>query len=439
MTAKILYLALFAATALFADVNGADPRLTGAPGDQNCTRCHSGTAVNSANGSIKIATNLTYTPGVKQRLTITVADSGQRRWGFSLTARLNSNLSAGQAGTLTAVDSNARVICENGRLAPCTAATVLQYATHTQAGTRAGTTGGVDFLVDWTPPATDVGKVTLYAAGNAANGNNSDSGDRIYTTSLELSPAATTTAPAITSGGVVNAASYATTIASSSYVTIVGTNLSASTRSWTAEELAGGNLPTSLNGVSVTINNKPAYVQYISPTQINAIAPADTAVGPVEVRVKTNDQLSAAVSATLQSVSPSFFTFDGKYLAATHADNTWLGKAGLFPSAPNSTTPAKPGETIVLYGNGLGATTPVIGDNKITDVVAPVAAGVTVTIGGQPATVAFAGLVPPFARMYQLNVVVPEGLANGDHVVVVQTTGVSSPNSPACCYITVQQ
>jgi uncharacterized protein (TIGR03437 family) len=126
------------------------------------------------------------------------------------------------------------------------------------------------------------------------------------------------------------------------------------------------------------------------------------------------------------------------HLAATHADNTWLGKPGLFPSAPNATTPARPGETIVLYGNGLGATTPVIGDNKITDVVAPVAASVSVTIGGQPATVAFAGLVPPFARMYQLNVVVPEGLASGDHVVVVQTTGVSSPNSPVCCYITVQ-
>ena len=152
MTAKILYLALFTATALLADVNGADPRLTGAPGDQNCTRCHAGTAVNSANGSIKIATNLTYTPGVKQRLTITVADSGQRRWGFSLTARLNSNPSAGQAGTLTAVDANARVICETGRAAPCTAANVIQYATHTLAGTRAGTTGSVDFLVDWTPP-----------------------------------------------------------------------------------------------------------------------------------------------------------------------------------------------------------------------------------------------------------------------------------------------
>lgn len=439
MTAKTLYLALFAAAALFADVNGADPRLTGAPGDQNCTRCHSGTAVNSANGSVKIATNLTYTPGVKQRITVTVADSGQRRWGFQLTARLNSNLSGGQAGTLAAVDANARVTCETGRAAPCTSASVVQFATHTQTGTRNGTTGSVDFLVDWTPPDTNVGNITLYAAGNAANGNNADTGDRIYTTSVELSPAVTTNAPTITSGGVVNGASYGTTIAASSWVTIVGANLASTTRSWTAEELAGGTLPTALDGVSVTINNKPAYVQYISPTQLNVIAPADDAVGPVEVKVTANSQTSAAVSATLQSVSPSFFTFDGKYLAATHADNSWLGKSGLFASAPTATTPAKPGETIVFYANALGATNPAIAGNKITDAVAPVAASLTVTIGGQPATVAFAGLVPPFARMYQMNVVVPEGLANGDHVVVVQTNGVSSPNTNSCCYITVQQ
>ncbi len=285
----------------------------------------------------------------------------------------------------------------------------------------------MDFLVDWTPPATDAGPITLYAAGNAANGTNTDTGDRIYTTSGEISPAATTTAPAITSGGVVNGASYATTIAGSSWITIVGTNLSASTRSWTAEELDGGNLPTALDGVSVTINNKTAYVQYISPTQINAIAPADTAVGPVEVRVRTNDQTSAPVSATLQSVSPSLFTFDGKYLAATHADNTWLGKPALFPAAPNATTPAKPGETIVLYGNGLGPTTPAIAANKNHRCHC--------SRSGQPATVAFAGLVPPFARMYQVNVVVPDSLASGDHAVVVQTGGVASP---ANYYITVQ-
>jgi uncharacterized protein (TIGR03437 family) len=397
--------------------------------------------LNKGGGSvtIKLPNGNTYVPGVKQRITVTVADPAQRRWGFELTARLNSNLTSGQAGTLEAPDSNEQIICDNGRRAPCTSTTVVQFATHTLAGTRAGTATGVDFLVDWTPPDTNVGNITLYAAGNAANGTNTDTGDHIYTTSIELSPAAATTAPSISSGGVVNAASYQPAISASSYVTIVGSNLSTSTRSWTSAELAGGTLPTALDGVSVTINGKAAFVQFISPTQINVIAPADDAVGPVEVRVKNNDQQSAAVSATVQKVTPSFFTFDGKYLAATHADNTWLGKAGLFASAPSSTTPAKPGETIVLYGNGFGATNPVIASDKVTDVLAPVADTVSITIGGQPATVAFAGLVPPYARMYQINVVVPSGLADGDHAVVVQTGGVSSPAGSACCFITVQQ
>lgn len=434
---SLAFLALLALP-LLADNNGADPRLTNAPGDQNCTRCHSGTALNGGPGSVKItlANGATYVPGVKQRITVTVSDPAQRRWGFSLTARLNSNLSNGQAGSLAAADSNAQVICDTGRRAPCASATVVQFATHTLAGTRAGTTGGVSFDVDWTPPATDVGKVTLYAAGNAANGNNADSGDRIYTTSLEVSPAATSTAPAIRSGGVVNGASFQPTISAGSWVTIVGDNLSASTRTWTGEELAGGNLPTSLDGVSVTINGKPAYIQYISPTQINVVSPADDSVGPVEVRVTSNGQTSAAANVTLDKATPSFFTFDGKYLAATHADNSWLGKTGLFTSAPTATTPAKPGETIVLYGNGFGATNPVIAGNRITDAIAPVADNVSITIGGQPATVAFAGLVPPFARMYQVNVVVPDGLPAGDHAVVVQTSSAASPAT--CCYITIQ-
>jgi hypothetical protein len=62
-----------------------------------------------------------------------------------------------------------------------------QYATHTSAGTRPGTTGSASFQVDWMPPEGG-GPVTFYAAGNAANNNNANSGDSIYTTSLTLQP-----------------------------------------------------------------------------------------------------------------------------------------------------------------------------------------------------------------------------------------------------------
>ena len=103
---------LVLAGVLMADQNGADPRLTGAPGDQNCTRCHSGTAVNGGGGSVAIQLpgGATYTPGVKQQLVILINDGVGKRFGFELTARLASDLTNGQAGSLAAVDSNAKVI-----------------------------------------------------------------------------------------------------------------------------------------------------------------------------------------------------------------------------------------------------------------------------------------------------------------------------------------
>ena len=430
---------------LYADVDGADPKLTAAPGDDSraCTACHTGTSLNGGSGSVKINLpgDATYTPGVKQHITVQVSDSAQRRWGFELSARVASNASAGQAGDLVSTDSNTQVRCSNGRSKPCATTAPLQFITHTLAGTRNGTTGGTTFEFDWMPPTTDVGTITLYAAGNAANGNNADTGDHIYTTKLDLAPQSVNVSkPSINADrGVVNGASFQVGIVQNSWIAITGTNLSTTTRTWTTAETSGGSLPTSLDGVSVTVNGKPAYVEFISATQINALAPADTNLGPVEVRVTTNGQTSDAVSATIVDFAPAFFSYDGKYLAATHADNSFLGKTGLFASAPNSTTPAKPGETIVLYGTGFGPTSPAIAAGKVTDQIAAITTPLTVTIGGSTAPVSFAGLVPPYAQLYQFNVQVPSNLPDGDHAVVAQIGGATSPASSNCCFITVQK
>lgn len=444
-TVSALALAALASPALVrANVNGADPRLTAAPGESAaaCTGCHTGTALNGGSGSVKIVLPgaATYTPGVPQRLKVQVSDATQRRWGFELTARRASSPSTAQAGDLASVDANAQVMCSNGRSKPCADAAVIQFITHTLAGTRNGTTGGVEFQFDWTPPTSDAGNIILYAAGNAANGNNSDSGDRIYTTSVQLSPAAAAPKPVIRSEqGVVNGASFQPGIMQNSWITIKGSDLASVTRTWTAADITEGKLPTALDGVSVSINNKPAYVQYISPTQINAISPADDALGPVEVKVTANGVTSEPVMANLQSFTPAFFAFDGKYLAATHVDGGLLGKSGLFASAPNATTPAKPGEVIVLYGTGFGVTSPATAAGSLTQQIGAITTPLTVTIGGVPATVSFAGLIPGYAQLYQLNVQTPESLADGDQPVVVQMGGVSSTNSAECCFVTVQK
>ena len=327
-------------------------------------------------------------------------------------------------------DANTRIVSQSGR----------EYITHTLTGTRAGTTSGVTFEFDWTPPATDVGEIILYAAGNAANGNNSDTGDRIYTTSVSLSPAAAGTKPTISSDrGVVNAASFRAGISPRSWVTITGADLSATTRAWSGNDIVDGNLPTSLDGVSVSINGQPGYVQYISPAQINVIAPEGVGTGDVEVRVTSNGQTSDPVVATVQTVSPAFFLFDGKYLAATQADNSLLGKTGLFASAPAATTPAKPGETIVLYGTGFGATTAGVSAGRLTNRVSPIAGTVRITIGGIPANMSFAGLVPPFAELYQFNVEVPSTVPSGDQPVVAEISGVTSASDGSCCFITIER
>jgi len=279
----------------------------------------------------------------------------------------------------------------------------------------------------------------LYAAGNAANNNGNDTGDHIYSTTLELTPAASGNKPAVSSdNGIVSGASFKPGISGGSYVTINGTNLASSTRLWTDADFVNGNLPTSLDNVSVTINNKPAYVEYISPTQINVIAPDDASTGNVEVKVTNNGQTSAASLATLQSFAPAFFAFDGKYLAATHSDGSLAGKAGLFASAPGATTPVKPGETVILYGTGFGSTNPVVPSGQRTSTLAPVTHDVQITIGGQPATVAFAGLIPPYAELYQFNVVVPASLGSGDQQVVASVGGQTSTAGDACCFLTVQ-
>lgn len=88
-------------------------------------------------------------------------------------------------------------------------------------------------------------------------------------------------------------------------------------------------LPTKLDGVSVTINNKPAYISYISSDQINAQASSDTAIGAVTVQVTNNGASGSLAAAQLQAASPAFFQW-GNYAVATRPDYSLVGPANLF-------------------------------------------------------------------------------------------------------------
>jgi uncharacterized protein (TIGR03437 family) len=238
--------------------------------------------------------------------------------------------------------------------------------------------------------------------------------------------------PTVSITAVDNGASFQAGFASATWVSIFGTSLSQATRTWQNSDFVNGLLPTSLGVVSVTVNGMAAYVGYISPTQVNVLAPDDATVGAVQVQVTTAQGKSNSLTAQKEQFAPAFFTMGGSYVAAQHADYTYVGKPGLIAGV--TTQPAKPGETIILYGTGFGPTNPPLPSAQLVTTPAVLANSVQVTIGGvavQPQI--YAGLVE--AGLYQFNVTVPN-VPDGDAAVVAQIGGVQTQTG---VLITIQQ
>lgn len=229
-------------------------------------------------------------------------------------------------------------------------------------------------------------------------------------------------APAIQTGNsVINGASFLSGISEYSWITILGSSLSATTRIWNpAADFVNGALPTSLDGVSVTVDGKPAYVYFISPGQINALVPADPNLGTVNVVVTHATLPSNTAPATMQALTPAFFTLANGNAAALHANNTIVGPTSLYP---NNSTPASPNETIMLFGTGFGPGNTAIPNGQTITTPIPIT-GVTAMVGNTPATVAYQGLVQ--AGVYQINITIPPGTPSGNATVVANIGGQST-------------
>ncbi len=223
--------------------------------------------------------------------------------------------------------------------------------------------------------------------------------------------------------GVVNGPTFVPGAGNNVFLSVVGQNLSETTRVWGVDDFSATPLkarktqqavflPVSLDGLSATINGRSAYVEFISPGQANILAEDDTAEGDVQVRVSTAAGSSDPATVYRSPLLPDFFRFNpegGRYPAAVHPDGTLVGRDGLFQTF--ATRPAAPGDIILLYGSGWGPTDPPTPVNRLVTQAAPLASTPVVLIGGRSAEVKFAGLVG--SGLVQLNVVVPE-LEPGD-------------------------
>lgn len=417
-----------AAPCMQAHSSGAPERVSGAPGERNCTLCHTGSA-NTGSGQVRIemvgATN--YTPGQTSRMCVVIEDGSARRWGFELSARPANNPD-GNAGSLKESDDSTQVLMEG----------ISQWITHTSSGTRLGTRGPVAFEFDFTAPASDIGPIVFYASANAANGNNAPSGDNIYTTALTVSAAAVSgPKPSFAADGISDLFTGLPGMAPGAWVTLTGTDLASQSVYWAPTQ--GKPLDTVLGNVAVKVNNVAASLLYVGPSRIQFLVPAGTPEGDVPVVVESDGRVSETVFVHNSALLPAFVTVpapnsDGTRLYATAttagagtalsliSSKGWvLGKPEVDTRAVRG---ALPGEEIDLYAIGLGATSSDFATDTINVGNAPLSNTPAVLCGGVTLTPTYTGLVAP--GLYVVRVKVPESSAGGDMPIALQVNGISS-------------
>jgi uncharacterized protein (TIGR03437 family) len=231
------------------------------------------------------------------------------------------------------------------------------------------------------------------------------------------------TTPSI--GGVVSTASYVPNapLAPGAFASIFGEQLATSS-------VLAGKLPltTQLAGAQAFIAGRLAPIQYASSGQINFLVPFDLAPNSTQqLIVIQGSTYSPPEPITIAPAQPAVFT---QNQSGQGPGAITVVKANGTQFSADASHPASAGDTLVIYCAGLGAVAPSVATGSAAPGSPPAKASsaVTVTIGGQPAPVAFAGLTPTYAGLYQVNVTVPNGITAGPSVpVIVTAAGLSSP------------
>jgi adhesin/invasin len=203
--------------------------------------------------------------------------------------------------------------------------------------------------------------------------------------------------PLVAPAGVVSSAGFKDPAAMGGLATLFGTGLIDQDGVVTAP---GFPLPMKLAGLSVWFGTKPAPILAVARVngqeQVNVQVPAEA---DGAIKLERGGALAFVFDARYSAFSPTIFVDADGRPAITHADFSLVTPAN----------PVRSGETIIIFGTGLGAVDPPVPDGEAAP-SSPLSQTRTlpvVTIGGQNATIAFSGLAPGFAGLYQVNVVVP--------------------------------
>ena len=214
---------------------------------------------------------------------------------------------------------------------------------------------------------------------------------------------------------VVSAASFLPGMVSpGEAITLFGENL--------ASGIQGASLPlpSQLLDVTITVAGAAAPLYYVSPTQINLQVPLTLPSGPAELVVKRGNAIIEDQTVQVADAAPSIFVLDASGTAAvTHGADFRLVTVG---------APAAAGEVLSIFCVGLGAVTPAIPAGSVTPIPPPVSVNMPqVTVRGEIATVLWAGLVPGYSGLYQVNVQLPADLPAG--LVALQVIAANPSNT----------
>jgi len=236
--------------------------------------------------------------------------------------------------------------------------------------------------------------------------------------------------PSLTPRGVAPVFSSTNAITPGEWISIYGTSLASSISTWS------GNFPTTLAGVSVTINGRSAFLSYVSATQIDVQAPDDPARGVVQVAVETPAGVSTT-SVSLESYAPSFSLLDTKHVAGIILRPNGGGAFGggaydiIGPTGTSlgyRTVAARAGDTVELFGVGFGPTNPAVTAGQAFAGSAPTTTPVQILINNISVTPTFAGITS--AGLYQINLTIPPGAGTGDVSLRGVVSSVRTPLGP---------